>query len=177
MPERYRLPIVALVALVVVVAVGGAIVVIGARGSTSSPSPVATASPSPNDPTSTPEGVVRAFFTAYGRGRQTDDPTLVLPFVTGPKSDAYLSVAGFLNGQKAVGIASVLTVQQLTQFTVQEQGALAHVTFQYVEGGYDIDLKTGKPRESPSILPSYQVTATVHRVGSQWLVDSYSSRS
>jgi hypothetical protein len=50
------------------------------------------------------------------------------------------------------------------------------VEFDYVEGGYDIDLDSGKPLESPEVLAPYHVTVTVKQVDSRWLVDSYTSR-
>ncbi len=45
--------------------------------------------------------------------RRTDDPSLVEPYVTSKQSSAYLSVAGFLGGQKQVKKASVTTVERL----------------------------------------------------------------
>jgi hypothetical protein len=120
--------------------------------------------------------VVRAFFEAFAEARQTDDPSLVIPFVTSERADAYLSVSGFLDGQREVGKASVLTVQELNNLTVETTGSTATVEFDYVEGGYDIDLDTGEPLESPEVLPPFHVTVTVMQDDSRWLVDSYTSR-
>lgn len=176
-PQRYRLPIAVLasVAVVIVVLVVVRVVGSGGGGPNASPSPSPSASAS-TDPTSTPQGAVRAFFDAFGRARRTDDPSLALPYVTSDKADAYLSISAFLKGQQDKGKGSVLTVQRLDNLAVQESGATATVTFDYTEGGYDIDLKSGRPLESPNALPAYQVTATVKKVDSRWLVDSYTSR-
>src|SRR5204862_1580910 len=93
-----------------------------------SPSPTPTTSPSlissepPSVDPSTPEGAVRAFFAALKEARRTDDPRLIRPFVTGEQSSAYLSVLGFLLGQKGINKASVLTVQNVENFSVQTTG-------------------------------------------------------
>lgn len=174
-PPRYRLPIAILASIAVVVVVFIAVALVSQPRPSNSPSP----SPSPSasvDPTDSPESVVRAFFEAFAKARKTDDPTLVLPFVTSERADAYLSVSGFLEGQRQVGKASVLTVQELNNLTAQTTGSTATVEFDYVEGGYDIDLDSGKPLESPEVLAPYHVTVTVKQVDSRWLVDSYTSR-
>ena len=74
--------------------------------------------------------------------------------MTGEQSSAYLSVQGFLLGQKAVKKASVLTVQQLENISVQTTGDSATVQLVYTEGGYDISLDSGEPLESPGVLGS-----------------------
>ena len=174
-PPRYRLPIAILASLAVVVVVFFVVLLAGGGGPNASPTPTAPASAS-IDPTSTPEGAARAFFEAFGRARQTDDPTLALPFTTSDKADAYLSISAFLQGQKDQGKGSVLTVQRIDNVAVQGASSTeATVTFDYVEGGYDIDLKTGKPLESPNVLPTYHVTAIVKKVDGRWLLDSYTS--
>lgn len=175
-PPRYRLPIAILASLAVVGAVFVVVLLAGGGVPKASPTPTAPASAS-IDPTSTPEGAVRAFFEAFGRARQSDDPTLALPFVTSDKADAYLSISAFLQGQKDKGKGSVLTVQRIDNLAVQGSSSTeATVTFDYVEGGYDVDLKTGKPLESPNVLPAYHVTAIVKKVDARWLLDSYTSR-
>src|SRR5690606_24856088 len=82
-----------------------------------SPSPSASrpagASPSPDG---TPEAAVRAFFAAFAEARETDDPALIEPYVNGTDSSAYQTAAGFLLGQREVGKASVVTVQELSDF-------------------------------------------------------------
>jgi len=175
-PERYRVPIVALVALVLVVAVGGAILLVGGGAPASSSSPSASAVPSPIDPGATPESAVRAFFAAFAGARKTDEPTTVLPFVTSTNSSAYLSAAGFLNGEKAVNKASVTTVLQLTDLQVAQSGTSASVSFDYIEGGYDINPTTGQALETPMVLPPAKVIAIVKEVDGRWLVDSYQSQ-
>jgi hypothetical protein len=50
------------------------------------------------------------------------------------------------------------------------------VSFDYIEGGYNIDPKTGQPLETPVVLPTTKVAAVVRQVSGKWLVDSYQSR-
>ena len=179
-PARYRLPVAIAASAAVVLVVLAAVLITGGGSANPSSSPTAAASASASastDPTSTPDGAVRAFFDAFGRARRTDDPTLALPFVTSENADAYLSISAFLQGQKDKGKASVLTVQRLDNLAVQATSeSTATVTFDYTEGGDNTDLKTGQPIESPNVLPAYHVTALVKKVGARWLVDSYTSR-
>ena len=178
LPTRYRMPILALAALVLALLVVGGILLVGGIGvptATPTPSastPVATAT----DPLATPEGTVRGFFNAFAAARRTDDPAVVASFVTGTDSPAYLSIAGFLQGQKAVKKASVVTVQRLENLQSKIDGGTATVTFDFTEGGYDIAFDSGSPLESPKVLPAYQVTVVLKADGSRWLVDSYTSR-
>ncbi len=175
--ERYRLPLVALASLAIAGLVVGAILLAGGVTPGSSPSRVpASASPSPTDPGSTPESATRAFFAAFARARQTDDATVVVPFVTGKDSSAYLTVFGFLEGQKALGKASVTTTQRLEQLVVSPSGTTASVTLDYTAGGYDIDFTTGQPLESPVVLPVSHVTVELRQVDGRWLVERYESR-
>lgn len=132
-------------------------------------------SPSPTDPGATPESAVRAFFAAYAQARKTDDPGVIAPFVTSTNSSAYLSAAGFLNGEKAVGKASVTTVLRLDNLQTALSGTTATVSFDYTEGGYDISATTGQPLETPTILAPRHVVAQVHQVGGRWLVDDYTA--
>jgi hypothetical protein len=175
-PQRYRLPIAALTAVAVVVLAAAAMVVLNLFGSTpvAAPSPTPTSSPSPD--VATPEGATRAFFEAFAQAGRTDDPSIVEPFVTSTDSSAYRSVAAFLQGQKDVGKASVTTVLRLENMQVQQSGSTASVSFDYTEGGYDFDPKTGQPLETPVVLPTTKVVAVVQQVGGRWLVDSYQSR-
>ena len=174
-PERYRVPIVALVALVLVLAAGGAIVLVGGGGPAASSSPSTSAAPSPTDPGATPESAVRAFFTAFALARKTDDPTGVVPFVTSTNSSAYQTVDAFLRGQKEVGKASVITTNLLSDFATQVQSQTATVTCSQVLGGYDIDTVTGSPRESPTLLPATRFTVVLKEAAGRWLVDSFES--
>ncbi len=175
-PERYRLALVAATSLIVVVIVAGAILLLNRRGPTPVESPTPTAVVSQSLDPSTPEGAVRAFFEAYAQAGKTDDPSIVMPFVTGKDSSAYLSVAAFLKGQKESGKASVTTVLRLENVQVQQSGSTATVSFDYIEGGYNIDPKTGQPLETPVVLPTAKVAAVVRQVSGKWLVDSYQSR-
>ena len=159
--------------MVVVVLV--AVLLAGNSGPSPTPTPSTTASAS-SDPVSTPEGAVRAFFEAFADARQTDDPSLVEPYVTSKSSSAYLSVAAFLQGQKEGGKASVTTVLRLENVNVDESGTSATVTFDYTEGGYNIDPATGSPLESPAILPSTRDVAVVHKIDGRWLVDSFQTQ-
>jgi hypothetical protein len=177
-PTGRRTPVLALTAVAVALFVVGGILLVGRLGVPAAlPSqPGARPSASPTDPTSTPEGVVRAFFDAYSAARRTDDPAPVTPFVTSTDSSAYLSVAAFLDGQKAANKASVVTTQRLDSLTSTISDGTATVVFNFTEGGYDIDLKSGSALESPNTLPAYQVTVILKSSGLRWLVDSYTSR-
>jgi hypothetical protein len=177
-PTRPRTPILALTAVAIGLLVVGGILVVGRFGvPDASPSPTASApTSSATDPMATPEGAVRAFFDAYSAARRTDDPAPVTLFVTSTDSSAYLSVAGFLDGQRAVNKASVVTAQRLDNLTSTISGGTATVIFNFTEGGYDIDLQSGSALESPKTLPAYQVTVILKAAGSRWLVDSYTSR-
>jgi len=176
-PERYRLALVAATSLIVVVIVAGTILLLNRPGPTPVESPTPTAVVSPSlDPT-TPEGAVRSFFDAFAKARRSDDPALIRPYVTGEQSSAYLSVQGFLLGQKAAKKASVLTVQQLDNIVVETNGASATVRLVYTEGGYDISLDSGTPLESPNALAPRNVTMELRNVDRRWLVDTYEARS
>jgi len=176
-PERYRLAVVAATSLIVVVIVAAAILLLNRPGPTPvvSPSPTVTASPSLD--VTTPEGAVRSFFDAFAKARRTDDPALIRPYVTGEQSSAYLSVQGFLLGQKAAKKASVLTIQQLDNIVVETTGASATVRLVYTEGGYDVSLVSGTPLESPNVLAPRNVTMELRSVNGRWLVDTYEARA
>lgn len=176
-PERYRLAVIAGASVLLALLVVAAVLLPGRIGpAPTPPTPSATKPPSATPDVSTPEGAVRAFFEAFARARRTDDPAVVRPFVTSEHSDAYRSAQGFLVGQRAEGKASVITRLELTNFSVTREGNSAMVLFDYLQGGYDIDLDTGKPLESPVVLPAERVSATVRLRGDVWLVESYASR-
>jgi hypothetical protein len=180
-PDRRR-PLVALATaagVLVLVVVGVLVVARLASPETATPSltgtpsqPATTTSPPSADP-STPEGAVHAFFAALKEARRTDDPALLRPHVTSDQSSAYLSVEGFLLGQKAVNKASVLTVQVVEDISVDTTDDTATVRLVYTEGGYDISLETGEALESPSVLAPRNVTMELRRISGRWLVDSY----
>jgi hypothetical protein len=176
-PERRRPLVVLAASLAVLLVVAGGVLVIGRLTPTPTPTtlPTSSASTTPSADPATPEGAVRAFFAAYSQARRTDDPGLLRPFVTSETSDAYRSVKGFLDGQRAVGKASITTVERIENVTVQVDGSRATVTFTYTEGGYDIDLNTGQPLESPVIVPAQRVTVELEQRNGSWLVDRYES--
>jgi hypothetical protein len=180
---RLRTPVLALAAVVIGLLVVGGILLVGRLGTTEpTPTPsLATQSSSmptatPADPRSTPEGAVRAFFDAFSVARRSDDPSAIANLVTGPDSSAYLSVAGFLEGQKAAGKASVVTEQRLDHLATVVTGQTATVTFDYTEGGYDISLAGASPLQTPQVLPVAHVTVHLRLVDATWLVDAYQSR-
>jgi hypothetical protein len=175
-PERYRLAVVAATSLIVVVIMAGAILLLNRPGPTPVESPTPTVTASPSLDVTTAEGAVRSFFGGFAEARRTDDPTPVAPFVTGKDSSAYRSVAAFLQGQKDVGKASVTTVLRLENVQVQPSDSTASVSFDYTEGGYNIDPKTGQALESPVVLPTTKVIAVVRQIGGRWLVESYETR-
>lgn len=175
-PERSRLPVLVGVSLLVLLLVAGAVIVMPRLvPATPTPSPSSSVPASPSPHPSTADGAVRAFFSAFSRARKTNDATLVLAFVTGESSDAYRSVKGFLDGQREVGKASVITVEQIENLRSEETGQTASVAFDFTEGGYDISLDTGEPVESPTILPTRRVTVGLKQVDGRWLVDDYES--
>jgi hypothetical protein len=177
LPTRYRIPVLALAAVVLGLLVVAAILLVGGIGVPESSQSSTSSAPSASatDPMATPEGAVRAFFAAYTTARRTDDPTAVAPFVTGTDSSAYLSVAGFLGGQRAVNKASVVTAQRLENLSSTISSGTATVTFDYTESGYDIDLQSGSPLESPKVLPAYKVIVALKASGPRWLIDSYTT--
>ncbi len=181
-PSRIRTPILAVAAIALGLAVVGGILLAGRVGvsdATPSPSiatsaaPTATPTPAPTDPLSSPEGAVRAFFAAFGEARRTDDPSALVALVTSTDSSAYLTASGFLAGQKADGKASVLTTNEIRDLVVVPDGDRATVTFLHHQVGFDIDLATGEPKESPTALPDATVRVVVVRTGDRWLVDSF----
>ena len=116
---------------------------------------------------------MRTFFNAFAEARETDDPALIEPFVNGTDSSAYQTAAGFLLGQQEVGKASVVTVNELSNFDVSLDGIEATVLFDHRLGGYDIDLESGEPVESPTVLESRRKQAVVVLIDGVWLVDSF----
>ena len=175
-PERYRLPVAAIASLAVVAVVVAAILFVGSPAPSPDGTPTPTTVASQTLDVTTPEGAVRAFFAAFAQARRTDDPLLMRPFVTGEQSSAYLSVQGFLLGEKAVKKASVLTVQQLDDITVETAGTTSTVRLAYTEGGYNISLDTGQPIETPNVLAPRNVTVELRQIDGRWLVDSYEAR-
>ena len=186
MDEKYRLPFVATVAVVAVVVVVAAVVGLGSLGSSAqspdstrppSTAPTATPAPTATDPLSTPEGATRAFFSAFNEGWLTDDPTSVAPYVTTTDSSAYLSVSSFLGGEKAVHRAAVITTQKLDNMQTAIAGTTATVGFDYTVGGYNTNVDTGTPVETPNVLAPVHVKVTLKLVAGRWLVDAYTQTS
>ena len=172
---RWRLPAVAGLSLLIAVAVVVAILLLGRAPTVidGSPSPSASQPTDASPPDDTPEAAVRAFFEAFAEARETDDPTLIEPFVNGTDSSAYQTAAGFLLGQQEVGKASIVTVNELSNFDVSSDGNEATVLFDHRLGGYDIDLESGEPVESPTVLESRRKQAVVVLIDGVWLVDSF----
>lgn len=172
---RWRLPVMAAAALVLALAVVAVILLVGRIGKPdTSPSPTTTTHASATgSPSDTPESAVRAFFEAFAEARETSDPSVIEPFVNGTDSSAYLTAAAFLQGQAEQGKGSVTTIHELSDFDVTTSGDRAVVEFTYLAGGYDIDLESGEPLESPDVLEPSRVRAEVVRVDDRWLVDSY----
>jgi hypothetical protein len=173
---RWRLPVVAALSLLIALVVVVAILLLGRAPTVVDGSPSPFASP-PDDPSpsadNTPEAAVRAFFDAFARAGETNDPSIIEPFVNGTDSSAYQTAAGFLLGQEEVGTASVTTINEISSFSVSTEGDGATVEFTYVAGGYDIDPETGVPLESPVELPAERVRAELVVVRGEWLLDEY----
>lgn len=174
-PERNRPLVIIATAVVVLLLVAGGVLLVGQLGPLPSPSPgaspSATASPSPG--AATPEGATRAFFEALVAARRTDDPALIEPFVTDRESSAYRTVEAFLRGQRESGKASITTMLELEEVDVEESGDTARLTATLLEAGYDVDLDTGEPLESPVTLDPRRLTVELQRVGGTWKVDSF----
>ena len=102
---RWRLPVLAVTALVLALVVIAAILLVGRIGTPdTSPSPTATLRTSPSGASDdTPEAAVRAFFEAFAEARETSDPAVIEPFVNGTGSSAYLTAVAFLQGQAEQG--------------------------------------------------------------------------
>lgn len=171
---RYRLPVAILASVVVVALVFVGVSLLGQPDSSDRPTPTGAASSSAS-PTAadTPEAAVRAFFEAFAEARETSDPSAIEPFVNGTDSSAYLTAAAFLNGQAEQGKGSVVTVNELTNFEVDQQGDEAVVLFDHRLGGYDIELDSGEPLETPVELPVQRKQVELVRVEESWLVDSF----
>ena len=173
---RWRLPVVAALSLLIALVVVVAILLLGRTPTIidGSPSPLASQPSDPSPPADgTPEAAVRAFFDAFARAGETNDPTIIEPFVNGIDSSAYQTAAGFLLGQRDVGVASVTTINELSDFSVSSEGDRATVEFTYRGGGYDVDPETGEPLESPVELPAERVRAVLVEVSGEWLIDNY----
>ena len=112
---------------------------------------------------------------AFARARPINDPSLVLPFVTTESSPAYLSVRGFLEGQKGLGQGAVITEQRFDDVVVEINDEVSTVTFVYTEAGYVIDTDTGEPVGSPAALAPTRIVTRLRLEGSTWLVDEYES--
>jgi hypothetical protein len=173
-PSRRQPLAVAAISLVVLLVVAGAVLLVGRLA----PPPEPTASPPASLATasadqSTPEGAVRAFLGALIAARRTDDPSLIEPYVTSRESSAYRTVAGFLEGQRESGKASITTVLDLEDVQVEESGDTARLTATLLETGYDIDLDTGEPLESPVTLDPRELTVELRRTDATWKVESF----
>ena len=157
----------------------GGILLLGSLGGNGEPSATALASQVPaataSGSSESPEVAVRAFFAAFAAARATDDPSGLRELVTSEESSAFLTVEGFLEGQKAAGKASVVTEQRLENVVTEIDESSATVTFDFTEAGYDIRLADASPLESPQVLPARRVTVTLQLVDGRWLVDAYES--
>ena len=81
------------------------------------------------------------------------------------------------SGRRESSKASVLTVQQVENISVETTGDSATVHLVYTEGGYDISLDTGEPLESPNVLAPRDVTMELRKVDGRWLVESYEAQA
>lgn len=180
-PCRLSTPALAGAAIAIGLLVVGAILLLGqlgAPGATPVPSAsvVASAPPSASPTraaTTTPEAAVQAFFAAYADARRTGDAAPVADLVTGPESSAYLSVKGFIEGQKAAEKASIVTVQELDNVEATIDGTSATVVLDLTEGGYDIRLADASPLEPAQVLAPSRVTVHLVLTDNRWLVDAF----
>jgi hypothetical protein len=174
-PERNRPLVMVATAVVVLLLVVGGVLLLGQLGPTPTPSASVppSATPSTSADASTPEGATRAFFDALVSARRTDAPELIEPFVTSPESSAYRTIEAFLRGQRESGKASITTNLEFEDVKVEESGDTARLTATLLEAGYDIDLDTGEPLESPVTLDPRNLTVELRRVDGTWKVDSF----
>ena len=174
-PERNRPRVVLGTAVIVLLVVAGGVLLLGRLAPSPTPTPPTSpsTSASPSAATSTPEGATRAFYDAVIAARRTDNPDLIEPFVTSRDSSAFRTVAGFLAGQKESGKASITTMLELEDVRVEASGDSARLTATLLEAGYDIDLDTGEPLESPMTLDPRNLTVELRRVDGIWKVDSF----
>lgn len=174
-PGRPRLPLLVGVAALIGVVVVGAIVII--PGVLPGPRPTHSASPAPTEgptaDTATPDGATRAFFAAVTEARRTGDARVVLEHTTGRDSSAFLTIDGFVRGQREVGKASVLSRNEVVDPSTEIRDSTATVTFTNRVEGFDIDLDNGQPLESPQVLPDRMVTVELRLVDGTWLVESF----
>ena len=174
-PERNRPLVVLGTAVIVLLVVAGGVLLLGRLAPSPTPTPpTSPSSPaSPSADASTPEGATQAFYDAVIAARRTDNPDLIEPFVTSRDSSAFRTVAGFLAGQKESGKASITTMLELEDVRVEVSGDSARLTATLLEAGYDIDLDTGEPLESPMTLDPRNLTVELRRVDGIWKVDSF----
>lgn len=160
---------------VVVVVVVGAIVIV--PGLIPGPRPTHSASPTQSGPptmdATTPDGATRAFFAAVTAARRTGDAGVVLTHTTGRDSSAFLTIDGFVRGQREAGKASVLIKNEVVDPLTEIRDGLATVRFTNRVEGFDIDLDSGEPLESPQVLPDRVVTVELRLVDGTWLVESF----
>jgi len=79
------------------------------------------------------------------------------------------------------GLRAVALLRLYSRLSPEEIGSIlgtssATVSFDYTEGGYNIDPTSGSPLESPTVLPTTKVIATVQQVNGRWLVESYQTQ-
>lgn len=173
-PERSRLPVLVGVSLLVLLLVAGAVIVaprLVPVMPTPSPSSDIPGSPSPE--ALTPEAAVRAFFEAVAVAREAGDAAAVEPLTTGTDSSAYRTIDAFVRGQREVGKASVLTRNELVDLVGEESGDEAVVTLTHRVEGFDIDLDSGQPLESPTALPDRLTRVELKLLDGRWLVDRF----
>jgi hypothetical protein len=173
---RWKLPAIAVATLAIALAAVAVILLVPSLLGTpdNSPTPPATERPSSTQAAGdTPEAAVRAFFEAFAEARETSDPSVIEPYVNGTDSSAYLTAAAFLDGQAEQGKASIVTVNELTNFEVDQQTDRTVVLVDHRLGGYDIDIENGEPLESPDVLPTQRKRVELVRVDDTWLVDSF----
>lgn len=171
---RWRVPLIAATSVLVALIVVAAILLLGNLPGDSGATPTPTATGGATEPPGdTPEAAVRAFFEAFAAARQSSDPSVIEPFVNGTDSSAYLTAAAFLDGQAEQDRASIVTVNELTNFDVEQQDDQAIVLFDHRLGGYDVDLDSRERLETPVVLPVQRKRVELIRVDNTWLVESF----
>ncbi len=173
--DRQRLPLLVAIAVAAVLAVVALIVVVPTILPRPEPTPSSSPTPSavPSPDASTPDGATRAFFAAVAEARRTGNAQVILEFTTGPESSAFLTIDGFVQGQRQAGKASVLTKNEIVDPVADITDGTATVVFTHRLEGFDIDLDSGEPLESPTSLPDRKVTVELKKTGGEWKVESF----
>jgi len=112
---------------------------------------------------------VRHYYQVLDQVRATGDTSLIDP-VTDPDGVDRSNVQAFIAEQKAKGRLSSITSDVFSHWKFEINGTVSMVTFDHQISGYDIDLTTRQPVESPTTLPPTRWVMELRHHDSGWLV-------